>query len=83
MVGWKEVNLNTMRHGQRVRVKKTANAENWHLGRSGTVIADSEPGEVVLVEFDDEAVGHQFLEHFLFSVDHGWRIGTMPLRCRA
>ncbi len=50
-----------MKRSDRVRVKLLANVENWFRGRNGTVLADSAPGEVVLVEFDDEAVTHQFL----------------------
>jgi hypothetical protein len=37
------------------------NVENSLRGRMGTVVADSKPGEVILVEFDGEAVTHQFL----------------------
>jgi hypothetical protein len=48
--------------GDQVRVKKLANVDNSHRNRLGTVVEDSEPGEVVLVEFEDEAVCHQFLE---------------------
>jgi len=50
-----------MKHGDRVRVKLQANVENEFRGRTGMVDADSTPGEVVLVSFDDEAVVHQFL----------------------
>lgn len=51
----------TIKRGQRVRQKSAP-------GRTGTVIMDSEPGEMgsepgeaVLVQFDDKAVVHQFL----------------------
>jgi hypothetical protein len=50
-----------MRRGDRVRVKLQARVDNEFRGRTGTVDADSAPGEVVLVSFDDEAVAHQFL----------------------
>lgn len=41
-----------MKRNDRVRVKQT--------GRTGTVIADAAPGELVKVEFDDEAIDHEF-----------------------
>jgi hypothetical protein len=58
-----------MRRGDRVRVKPLANVENWQRGRTGTVAADSAPGEVVLVDFDDEAVTHQFLAEDLERIN--------------
>jgi len=51
-----------VKRGDRVRVKPHAkNAEQVDRGRTGIVIADSEPGETVLVEFDDEAITHEFV----------------------
>jgi hypothetical protein len=50
-----------MRRGERVRVKLLAKVDKWFQGRTGTVNADSAPGEVVLVSLDDEAVVQQFL----------------------
>ena len=52
-----------MKRGDKVRVKNmtATNVENSLRGRMGTVVADSKPGEVILVEFDGEAVTHQFL----------------------
>lgn len=50
-----------MKTGNKVRVKLLAKVDREFQGRLGTVIQDSEPGEVVVVEFDDEAVAHQFL----------------------
>jgi hypothetical protein len=44
-----------------VRVKLLAKVDKWFQGRTGTVNADSAPGEVVLVSLDDEAVVQQFL----------------------
>jgi hypothetical protein len=46
-----------MKRGDRVRVRLLAKVDR---GKIGTVVADSAPGEVILVEFDDEAVTHQF-----------------------
>ena len=43
--------------GDKVRVKSTAIE---YPGRTGTVLADSVPGELVEVEFEDEAVTHSF-----------------------
>jgi hypothetical protein len=50
-----------MKRGDRVRVKLLAKVEREFQGKTGTVDADSAPGEVVLVSFDDEAVAQQFL----------------------
>jgi hypothetical protein len=50
-----------MRRGERVRVKLLAKVDKWFQGRTGTVNADSAPGEVVLVSLDDEAVVQHFL----------------------
>ena len=58
-----------MNRGERVRVKLLAKVDNWLRGKIGTVIADSAPGETVQVEFDDEAVAHQFLAEDLERVD--------------
>jgi hypothetical protein len=44
----------TMKRGQKVRQKSAP-------GRTGTVIMDNEPGEAILVKFEDETVAHQFL----------------------
>jgi hypothetical protein len=55
-----------MKAGQRVRVKLLAkHAENSEKGRTGSVTADTLRGETVMVEFDDEAVSHQFAEEDL------------------
>jgi len=58
-----------MNRGDRVRVQLLTNVENWMRGKTGIVIADSVPGEVLLVEFDDEAVTHQFLAEELELID--------------
>jgi hypothetical protein len=58
-----------MRCGERVRVKPLANVDPWHRNRTGTVIADSAPGEAIQVEFDDEAIAHQFLAEDLEPID--------------
>ena len=50
-----------MKRGDRARVKLQARVENEFRGKTGTVDADSAPGEVVIVSFDGEAVAHQFL----------------------
>jgi len=51
-----------MKRGEKVRVKLLAkHADNEHKGRTGTVIQNALPGETVQVEFDDEAVAHQFV----------------------
>ena len=46
-----------MRLGDSVRVKQTA-SEMAYRGRTGKVIIDTAPGELVKVEFDDEAIDH-------------------------
>ncbi len=48
-----------MKLGDRVRVKFTA---IQYPGRCGIVLADSAPGELVEVEFEDEAIAHLFTE---------------------
>ena len=58
-----------MKRGDKVRVRLLANVENWQRGRTGTVSADCRPGEAVQVEFDDEAVAHQFLAGDLEHTD--------------
>lgn len=59
-----------MKAKQRVRVKLLAkHAENWEKGRTGSVTADTLPGETVLVEFDDEAITHQFVEEDLEIIE--------------
>jgi hypothetical protein len=62
-----------MKTGDRVRVKMLANVDNAFRGRAGKVVDDSEPGEVVLVGFDDEgeATAHQFLEDDLERINLG------------
>ena len=54
-----------MKRGERVRVKPLAKVENWLRGRTGTVDADSAPGEVVLVSLDEETIVQQFLSEDL------------------
>jgi hypothetical protein len=49
-----------MKCGAKVRVKLLANVDRWFRGRTGTVDADSAPGEVVQVSLDDEAVPRPF-----------------------
>jgi hypothetical protein len=49
-----------MKCGDKVRVKLLANVEHWFRGRTGTVDADSGPGEVVQVSLDDEAAAYPF-----------------------
>jgi hypothetical protein len=58
-----------VKRGDRVRVKLLANVETWFRGRTATVVADSAPGEVVLVEFDDEAVAHHFVTEDLERIN--------------
>ena len=61
-----------MKRDDKVRVKLLANlpdVEKSYRGRIGTVIADSEPGEVILVEFDGEVTIHQFLDADLEKLD--------------
>jgi hypothetical protein len=48
-----------MKLGDRVRVKCTA---IQYPGRRGIVLADSAPGKLVQVEFEDEAIAHLFTE---------------------
>lgn len=43
-----------------MRVKLLAK-ETLYRGRTGTVVADSAPGELVEVEFHDELITHHFL----------------------
>jgi hypothetical protein len=45
--------------GNRVRVKSTA---IQYPGRCGIVLADSAPGELIEVQFEDEAIAHLFTE---------------------
>jgi hypothetical protein len=50
--------------GDRVRVKLLADLPDFekpYRGRIGTVVAHSEPGEVIMVEFGDETIAHPFL----------------------
>ena len=49
-----------MKRGDRVRVKQTVK-EPWCRGRTGTVVADSAPGELVEVELNDEVITNPFL----------------------
>ncbi len=49
-----------MKRGERVRVKQTV-METWCRGRTGTVVVDSVPGELVEVELNDEVITHSFL----------------------
>ena len=60
-----------MKRGYRVRVKKLANIEKRFRGQTGTVIADSTPGHVVLVGMDDEpeTEAQQFLEEDLEQIN--------------
>jgi len=61
---------NIVKRGERVRVKLLAkHAEKWTRGRTGIVIADSAPGEAILVEFDDEVITHQFVAEDLERVN--------------
>jgi ribosomal protein L21E len=56
--------------GDRVRVKLLAKVKPEFQGRAGTVVSDSEPGEVLLVSFDGETedIAHQFLAEDLESI---------------
>jgi hypothetical protein len=55
-----------MKRGEHVRVKMLpTNADNQFRGREGIVIQDNARGEVVIVEFEDEAIAHQFIEEDL------------------
>ena len=58
-----------MKRGERVRVKLLAKVDKWLQGRTGTVDADSAPGEVVQVSLDDEAVVQQFLAEDLERIN--------------
>jgi hypothetical protein len=49
-----------MKRGDQVQVKDAASVDSEYRGRTGTVIADTAPGQLVDVEFDDEAVTHSF-----------------------
>ncbi|MDR3746644.1 MAG: hypothetical protein P4M04_00545 [Acidobacteriota bacterium] len=58
--------------GDRVRVKLLANlpdTEKPYRGMIGTVVAHSEPGEVILVEFGYETITHQFLAADLEKIE--------------
>jgi len=57
-----------MKSGDRVRVRLMANVEDRLRGRKGGVSADSEPGEIVLVEMEDEAITHRFLAENLEKI---------------
>jgi hypothetical protein len=53
-----------MNRGDKVRVKLSANppdTEKYYGGWVGTVVADSEPGAMVTVEFEEETGTQQFL----------------------
>ena len=54
-----EVEGARMKLGDEVRVKGTA---IQYPGRCGIVLADSAPGKLVEVEFEDEAIAHLFTE---------------------
>ncbi|MGA3318973.1 MAG: hypothetical protein ABSC64_21365 [Candidatus Korobacteraceae bacterium] len=49
-----------MKRGDKVRVAVLAHEPEFR-GRFGTVLADSAPGEMVKVEFEEEAIRHNFL----------------------
>ena len=49
-----------MKRGDQVRIKDVGSVDTEYRGRTGTVIADTAPGQLVDVEFDDEAVTHSF-----------------------
>ncbi len=51
-----------MKLGDKVRVRLTAVE---YPGRTATALADSLPGELVEVEFEDEAVTHSFFDEEL------------------
>lgn len=51
-----------MEIGDKVRVKKLTHVDNYLRNRVGTVVRNSNSGEFVFVEFEDEAITHQFLE---------------------
>jgi hypothetical protein len=44
--------------GDKVRVKKLTHVDNYLRNRVGTVVRNSNSGEVVFVEFEDEAITH-------------------------
>jgi hypothetical protein len=52
-------------------VKKLANVEKEFRGKTGTLIADSTPGHVILVGMDDEpeTEARQFLEEDLEQIN--------------
>ncbi len=56
-----------MKRGDRVRVNKLAKVEKEFRGKTGTLIADSTPGHVILVGMDDEpeTAARQFIEEDL------------------
>ncbi len=61
-----------MKLGDRVRVKLLADlpsVEKPYRGRIGTVVEHSEPGEVILVEFGNERITHQFLAADLDKIE--------------
>jgi hypothetical protein len=60
-----------MKRGDRVRVKKLANVEKEFRGKTGTLIASSTPGHVILVGMDDEpeTEARQFLEEDLEQIN--------------
>jgi hypothetical protein len=58
----------TMKRGDRVQVKLLANVVESLRGRKGVVSADSEAGEVVLVDMDDEAVTRQLFAEDLEKI---------------
>ena len=60
-----------MKCGDKVQIKPLANVEHWFRGRTGTVDADSAPGEVVQVSLDDESVAHPFRPEDLELIGYG------------
>ena len=61
-----------MKHGDKVRVKRSANppdTEKYYGGWIGTVAADGEAGAVVTVEFEEETGTQQFLFADLEKID--------------
>lgn len=50
-----------MKLGDEVRVKGQCNQPEFR-GRTGIVLADNAPGDLVDVEFHDEAITHSFNE---------------------
>jgi hypothetical protein len=63
-----------MKRGDKVRVKETA-SESVYRGMTGTVGVDSAPGELVGVEFDAEAVSHDFYVKELELIEEFARVG--------